>query len=80
MGMMLRRYHKEPVAKPVPVVIPESIPEASAESVSPEYSKTDILRMPKADLIDLAKSNGMEVDEYMNGNTLKDMLISKLVK
>ena len=46
----------------------------------PEYSKTDILRMPKADLIDLAKANGMEVDEYMNGNTLKDMLISKLVK
>ena len=79
MGMMLRRHQRVVETQPSDIVS-ESAPEASAESVEPEYSKTDILRMPKADLIDLAKSNGMEVDEYMNGNTLKDMLISKLVK
>lgn len=79
MGMMLRRHQRVVETQPSDIVS-ESAPDASAESVSPEYSKTDILRMPKADLIDLAKSNGMEVDEYMNGNTLKDMLISKLVK
>lgn len=71
MGMMLRRHQRVVGTQPSDIV---------SESVSPEYSKTDILRMPKADLIDLAKANGMEVDEYMNGNTLKDMLISKLVK
>lgn len=71
MGMMLRRHQRVVETQPSDIV---------SESVSPEYSKTDILRMPKADLIDLAKANGMEVDEYMNGNTLKDMLISKLVK
>ena len=70
MGMMLRRHQRVVETQPSDIV---------SES-APEYSKTDILRMPKADLIDLAKANGMEVDEYMNGNTLKDMLISKLVK
>ena len=70
MGMMLRRHQR----------VVETQPSDIVSEPTPEYSKTDILRMPKADLIDLAKANGMEVDEYMNGNTLKDMLISKLVK
>ena len=70
MGMILRRHQRVVGTQPSDIV----------SEPTPEYSKTDILRMPKADLIDLAKANGMEVDEYMNGNTLKDMLISKLVK
>ena len=45
-----------------------------------EYSKTEINRMSKSDLLELAKTSGIEVDEYASGNALKDMLIEKLVK
>lgn len=52
----------------------------SDEDTPQEYSKTKIMRMAKADLIDLAIANGMTVDESMSGDTLKEMLVEKLVK
>ena len=73
MRMMLRRH--------IGAAALENAPnEQVYEEPAHIYSKTDINRMSKSDLLDLAKENGMEVDEYTNGNTLKDMLIEKLVK
>lgn len=43
---------------------------------SNEYTKTEINRMPKTDLLKLAQSNGIKVSDEMTGNELKTALIS----
>lgn len=42
-----------------------------------KYSKTDINRMPKDKLVELAKENRIEVDEDTSGMALKKALIEK---
>ena len=89
MGMMHR--HKERLAaklaslksqrktaKAAPV---EEVHEAEHEiSVEPEkkYLKNDIMRMPKAGLIDLAEELGIEDASEKTGNELKSLICEAL--
>lgn len=52
--------------------------ERENDTVAVEYSKTDINRMPIADLRALAKAQGIEKSEVKSGGELKKNLIEKL--
>ena len=49
-------------------------PEESTEAMETEYTKTEINRMPTADLRELAKKNGL--DSSLSGAELKKLLIN----
>lgn len=47
------------------------------EEPKTEFTKTEINRMSKADLVKLATESGIEVSDDMNGSVLKGLLIEK---
>ena len=89
MGMMARRNVKARVASAAPAVVAktevkaEVKSEVKTESLADKIkakglSKTDINRMPVADLQALAKEFGIDGAEEMSGNQIKKMLNNAL--
>lgn len=76
--MMIRRHKRMAVQKAA--VLNDNSETCNHEDSEKTYSKTEINRMAKADLLDLAAANGIEADEYTSGTVLKEILIDKLVK
>lgn len=79
MGMMIRRNIKKRAAK----VTAPSVPKVTVESteVAEEkktYKKSDIFRMPVAELQELAKAEGIENAEEKTGAELKTLLVKHL--
>ena len=68
MGMMIRRNLKKRGAK---------TPLSSVEK-SVSYKKTEINRMPIAELKEVAAKNNIEVEEGTTGTELKKAIIDKL--
>jgi len=57
----------------------KTLSEASASDTKPlTYTKTDINRMSKDKLVEIAVENGIEDAHTMSGNLLKQALIEKL--
>ena len=52
-------------------------PEIKEESAEVKYTKTEINRMPTAELKEVAKLNGVEDADDMTGGELKKVLIDK---
>lgn len=78
MSMMIRR-HKIQNVETKPVTEAKTLSEASATDDKPlTYTKTDIMRMSKANLTELAKQNNIEVSEDMSGNAIKRKLVDVL--
>lgn len=81
MGMMTRRNVKSRAVKQTASVLTE-IKDDFAKDMNPptvevSYTKTEINRMSTADLKKLAKSEGIDGAEDMNGADLKKVLIEK---
>lgn len=60
--------------KPMPVSANEADNEEKQEEK--KYTKTEIMRMSKAELLEMAKNTGVEGADEMNGTELKEYLIS----
>ena len=56
----------------------EEVPENNNSGASFSYTKTDIKRMPTADLQSLALEQGIENAMELTGAELKELLIEKL--
>lgn len=74
--MLLRRYR---VVKTQPVATSEPVanttePIETNEEATTKYSRTEISRMNKAELVELASNNGLETDDK-SGAELKEMLL-----
>lgn len=76
--MMLRRHKR--IAAQKTAILNDNPDVQKDESSEKVYSKTEINRMAKADLLGLAAAHGIVADEYTSGTVLKDMLIEKLVR
>lgn len=81
MGMMIRR-RKRIMAEKAAAEEPKTLSEASAADTRPlteetNYTKTDIARMSKVDLVALANKSGVEGAENMSGNAIKSALMEK---
>ena len=75
MGMMIRRNRAKKAAEKAalkPVVKPVVKPVEKVEEKKP--SKSEIARMPVAELRKLAGDNGLESPEEMTGSELKEWL------
>lgn len=72
---MLLRRHRAEVREQRKVPEP-AIDEQTNEVEKPQYTKTDINRMSKAELVSLAKEVGIYGAEEMNGTDLKEQLIN----
>jgi len=81
MSMMIRRHkqQRENVeTKPV-AEVEKTLSEASATDTRPlTYTKNDIMRMRKVNLVELAKSNGIDGADDMSGNQIKAELVKVL--
>lgn len=82
MGMMLRRYHNRyKVTEEAPSVTPSYTEEAdktTVETVTDSgYTKTDINRMSKEELVTLAIAQRIENAEELSGTEIKKILIEK---
>lgn len=79
--MLLRRHRRfaQPTPKQVekePVVVEEKVEDIKEV---PKYTKTEIFRMNKAELVERAKEIGIEDAEELSGNVLKGKLIEHYV-
>ncbi|MCD7724296.1 MAG: hypothetical protein LUI12_01865 [Clostridiales bacterium] len=78
---MIHRHKVQRAAKKPPTVTNENVTELEAkkttekESENMSYTKTDINRMSKEDLVVLAVKVGIENAEEISGSDLKKMLI-----
>lgn len=80
--MLLRRYKVNKAREQKPVSEPVTNDDIRQENVygdeisyKSEYTKTEINRMNKAELVEKATEIGVEDAEEMSGNALKDLLI-----
>lgn len=79
MGMMIHRNKKRKEEKKSALVQSAEIPETYVEETPEEqqYTRTDINRMNKDDLVSLATAAGIEGAEDMSGSDLKKELIER---
>lgn len=79
MGMMIHRNKKKKAEKKSALVQNSETPEMYAEETPEEqrYTRTDINRMNKDDLVSLAAEVGIENAEETSGADLKKLLIEK---
>lgn len=83
MGMMHRHKErlaaklvsKKPIKKPAEPVIEAEVPNVEPEK---KYLKNDIMRMPKAGLIDLAEELGIDGASEKTGGELKTLICEAL--
>lgn len=80
--MLLRRYKVNKAREQKPVSEPVTNDDIRQENVygdeisyKSEYTKTEINRMNKAELVEKATEIGVKDAEEMSGNALKDLLI-----
>ena len=79
MGMMTRRNVKaRAIVKVAPPLHKKEVEEVKAEVVDVQYTKTEINRMPIAELKDVAGKVGIDDFDAMTGAELKKVLIKKL--
>lgn len=79
MSMMIHRNKKKKLEKKSALVQSAENTQTYKEEIPEEqrYTKTDISRMNKDDLVSLANELGIENVEKMSGNDLKKELIQK---
>lgn len=79
MGMIIHRNKKKKAEKKSALVQSAEMPETYIEETPEEqrYTRTDINRMNKDDLVSLAIEVGIESAEDMSGSELKKELIEK---
>lgn len=79
MSMMIHRNRKKKEEKKNALVQSVEMPESYVDEVPEEqrYTRTDINRMSKGDLVSLATEVGIEVSEDVSGADLKKELIEK---
>lgn len=79
MGMMIHRNKKRKAEKKSALVQSAKMPKTYVEETPEEqrYTRTDISRMSKGDLVSLATEIGIEEAENMSGADLKKELIEK---
>lgn len=79
MSMMIHRNKKKKAEKKSALVQSAEMPETYVEETPEEqrYTRTDINRMNKDDLVFLAVEVGIEAAEDMSGSDLKKELIEK---
>lgn len=77
-GHMIKRYGKYYAAGEDVPDLEETEPGFSEPQSQPQYTKTDINRMPTADLKAFAKERGVQNAEEMTGAELKKVLIDML--
>lgn len=79
MSMMIHRNKKRKAEKKSALVQSAENPQTYTEETPEEqrYTRTDINRMSKDDLVSLANEVGIEYAEDMSGNELKKQLIEK---
>lgn len=76
MGMLLRRYYEAESKKVAASEIPTEKVEDTAEQK--QYSKTEVNRIPLAELKQLAPTLGISVTDESTGSELKKKIIAKL--
>lgn len=77
MGMMIHRNRKRQKERKAAII--EKTENATSESEFP-YTKTEIHRMSKEDLITLASQIGIQEADSFSGADLKKMLMEKVEK
>lgn len=79
MSMMIHRNRKRKEEKKSALVQSAVMPESYVEEVPEEqrYTRTDINRMSKGDLISLAAEVGIDATEETSGSDLKKELIER---
>ena len=79
MGMMIHRNRKKRKEKQSAIVQTAETPERYVEETPEEqrYTRTDINRMNKDDLVSLATEIGIDGAEQISGNELKREIIEK---
>lgn len=79
MGMMIHRNKRKKAEKKSALIQSAETPETYAEETPEEqrYTRTDINRMNKDDLVSLANEVGIENAEETSGSELKRLLIDK---